>query len=231
MFEYAISQHKRRPPSRRLLAAWAFSCLGHVAMVFLLLEYPQLLRGGMNQWFRTPTDFTSTIPPPKEWRNVAMVGSKMEMPPADELKKYIYDFNRAKPGTENAPPIHVNLPRGILDDAPAAVPKPQPEPGRPSTTPVPLAGGAAGAAPPASGTGAGVAGNPAIAGAKPPPVIEPGKIPKGIPETPPAGSGTITAANLPAKDPGATRPPAGGCGRGQAGRTANRPARSGEHLY
>ena len=132
------------------------------------------------------------------------------MPPADELKKYLYDFNRAKPGTENTPPIHVNMPRGILDDVPAAVPKPQPEPGSPSAPPIPLAGGGAGTAPPASGTGAGAAVNPATAGAKPPPVIEPAKIPKGIPETPPAGSGSTKASNIPAKDAGASRPSAAG---------------------
>jgi len=211
MFEFAISQHRRHPPSRRLLASGVFSCLAHVALVLILLQYPELLRAGRGHWFRQPADFSSYTPPAaKEWRSVAVVGTAMEMPPAEELKKYLYNWNPPDTKAGQTPPIHVNLPRGLPDDSPVPIPKPRMEPAGVTSTPQVSLAGIGGGAALSGGAGAGEAGNRAGMAA-PPPMTEPNKIPKGIGGTPPAGQGAkpdpsaVAAANpgsTPARPPG-----------------------------
>jgi len=199
MFEYAIEQQRKHPPSKRLLAAWIVSCLGHAVLLLILFEYPQLLGGGINQWLGIPDNIISSVPAKKEYRSVMVLGTKMEMPPAEELKKYLYDWDRARKQQEMpSRPIVVQLPRTLLDDMSPPLPKPSPDP--------PAVAKVQPAAPsnPTSAGGAPAAGQPA------PPVAEPKQIPKGIPAAPPPGSAAAGSATTNATVPPPTRPPAAG---------------------
>jgi TonB family protein len=51
----------------------------------------------------------------------------MQMPPLDEIKKNLYDWDRAKAAEGTHAPIRINLPTSVIDDTPPA-PKPKPEP-------------------------------------------------------------------------------------------------------
>jgi TonB family protein len=200
MFEYAIGQQQKHPPSKRLLASWIVSCLGHAVLLLILFEYPQLLGGGMNQWLGLPDYIISSVPAKKEYRSVMVLGGKMEMPPAEELKKYLYDWDRARKQQEMpSRPIVVQLPRALVDEISAPLPKPPQDPPaaakmQPAALPTPASAGNAGSAP--------AAGQPS------PPVAEPKQVPKGIPADPPQGSAAAgsAAANAAASSP--TRPSA-----------------------
>ena len=192
MFEYAISHNRKQPPSRRLLASWIASCAGHVALVLILLEYPQLLRSGFYQMFRQPAN-ASLFSPDQQWRTTTFVGSKMEMPPLEVLKKYIYDFNRAKANSKPVPPIRVNL-RRTEDQPPVAAVLAKPQaPATPGGMTIPLAGAATIPVQPPN-PAAGDAKSTSNAG---PPAIPPDTIPKQIPKgvaDPPAASGSPAGA-------------------------------------
>jgi len=109
MFEYAISQHRKHPPSRRFFASTAASCLLHVVAIFLLIEYPQLLSPGQNRWFRQPSILAAlfsrdsgTQKEDNNWRTVTFVGKssgKMVAPSAETLRKYMYDWSKRTGGT------------------------------------------------------------------------------------------------------------------------------------
>jgi TonB family protein len=191
MFEFAISHNRKQPPSRRLLASWIASCAGHVAMVLILLEYPQLLRSGFYQMFRQPAN-ASLFSPDQQWRTSTFVGSKMEMPPLEVLKKYIYDFNRAKASSKPVPPIRVNLRR--TEDQPAVAAVLPNAPATPNSMTIPLAGAATIPVQPAN-PAAGDPKNTSKAGPPAtPPDAAPKQIPKGVtdpstPPGPPAGTG------------------------------------------
>jgi protein TonB len=183
MFEYAIGHYQKHPPSGRLLASCAMSCLGHAALLLVLIEYPQLLRGGVNLWFRSPSDFSSSATPPRVWRNVALVDSKLEMPPAEELKKLLYDWKQAKTREEISPPIRINLPRAILDEVPLAPPRPRADAAANpavSATGVPVA-----VTPPAASAGIGDVKNPAAVSPPNPADAAPKQIPRGVDPVPP----------------------------------------------
>jgi TonB family protein len=211
MFDYAISQHQKHPPSTRLLGSWVVSCLCHAALVLILLEYPQLLRGGMNRWFRSPVDISSsTGAPRKDFRNLVVLSTKMEMPAPEELKKYLYSWEQAKAREAQRPPVHVTLPRSALDAIPPLPKSQQDEPATVPTAPVSLTGSAGAATPPPPVSAAGNTGNAVTAGQQQPQLTEPKQVPKGISTTPAAGSSA--AAATPAKDTSTipARPPAGG---------------------
>jgi TonB family protein len=210
MFEYAIAQHQNHPPSKRLLVSWVISCFGHAALVLILLEYPQLLRGGMNRWFRSPGGITSSVPPKKEYRSVMVLGANMEMPPAEELKKYLYDWDQAKKKGSPARPIIVQLPRALLDDVPEPLPKPRQDPPAPAKSQPVVPAGTAGAAAPPSSASAGDARSATTAGQPPPPVTEPKQIPKGILATPPPGSAATGSATSNTASKAPTRPSSAG---------------------
>lgn len=187
MFEYAVGQYQKHPPSKRLLASWVMSCICHVVAVLVLMEYPQLLQGGMNEWFRQ-----RVFSPPegsRPWRNVITMGSQLQMPPPEVLKKYIYDWNRAKTEGKGPPPIRVNI-RAGTNERPAAPPKPQPDkPAAPGNPPISLTGIPSPTTPPLTSAGDAARvtstgdANKTAGGA--PPDSAPKQIPKGVAEPPP----------------------------------------------
>ncbi len=138
MFEYAIAQHRKRPPSRRFFACVAASCALHFVAVVLLIEYPQLLSPGLNRWFRQPALIAALFSRESDqqgkessWRTVAVLGKsspgKMTAPSAATLRQYMYDWSKQGNGV---PPVRVrwgNEQRSALEEA--STPKPKPVPG------------------------------------------------------------------------------------------------------
>src|SRR5262245_30204248 len=147
MFEFAISQHRKRRPSRRWLTCLVVSVFAHVAAVGVLVENPSLLRTGQKNWLRHLMDLRLALrhaPEPKDsdWRTVAVVGSRGRMQPPSEatLKALAYDWSK---GSGSTPPITIKLDKGLerIGDTKAAVrpvtpalgtQEPQPVPGSPT---------------------------------------------------------------------------------------------------
>jgi protein TonB len=196
MFDYSIGHYQKRPLSRRLLLSWIASCVAHACAVLILIEYPQLLEGGKNLWFRQP----AYGPPPtqtKQWRSVAFLGSKLEMPPPEVLKKLLYDWNKKPVKGEEAPVIHVNIP--VRPQEIPTPPKPRPEEPAalsssvapvpvaptPSTPPAVSPGGAARVEPPGDAKKSTTSTPPASSLD-----VAPTQIPKGVTEIPPAAAGS-----------------------------------------
>src|SRR6266545_2640620 len=109
MFEFAISQNKKLPPTRGLIASWLFSAVAHVAALIVLIENPGLLRTGNHVWIHLPALFVS---PPEDtnWRVVTHVVNRgpMQMPSAATLKKNLYGWNDPVM-PRKSPPIRVRL--------------------------------------------------------------------------------------------------------------------------
>jgi TonB family protein len=190
MFDYAIGHYQMHPPSRRLLASWFVSVVGHIAAVLILIRYPQLLYDGVHLWIR-PSPASPEIVE-RKWRNLAVVSTKMQMPPIDEIRKNLYDWERARAMQENHQAIRINLPTGIIDNVPAPLPKSKPETPPVRTIPVPAAPGTTStnmAPVPASAELARVetveTKKPAVGNTAD---IQPKQIPKGVPDAPPPGS-------------------------------------------
>jgi TonB family protein len=210
MFEYTIEHYQKHPPSKRFFVSWTVSCLAHVCAVLILIRYPELLRGGMNLWFRPPAADVSQTPP-KTWRSVAVLGS-LEMPPDAVLKRNIYDWSKPKSKATELRPIHINMHSGeALVPPPAPKQEPRPVP----VNPVPAGGAQAVSGAAAAGTGDVVRTEPPIETKKPPIPSPPAaaqnqtptQIPKGVsgvqPSTtasaPPPGSGTNAQSRPPTK--------------------------------
>jgi len=109
MFEFAISRNQRRRPTRRIYASWVVSCLFHLCLLGLLIQYPQLLRGGMYHHFRPLSVITNlfgskTQDEDNNWRTVAVLRGPMMAPSATTLKKYLKDWNDKGSGS---PPIRI----------------------------------------------------------------------------------------------------------------------------
>jgi TonB family protein len=111
MFDFAISQNRRQPLTGRHLASWIVSCIAHLLALLLLIQYPQLLLGGMAYNFRSFPLISRILGPKsnddnRNWRSVAILSdpSKMSAPSAATLKKYLIDWNKKG---QNAP-IQVN---------------------------------------------------------------------------------------------------------------------------
>ena len=201
MFDFAIAQQQKHLPSRRWIASWIVSCLGHAGLVLVLYQYPQLLRSGVNSWLQVSGVFSSPAPAKKEYRNVIVLGSKMEMPPAEELRKYLYDWDRARKLQEMpSRPVVVQLPRALVEDLSAPLPKPPQDP--------PTAAKTQPAVPPAPATAA----DPSVAAAagQLPAITEPKQIPKGITAAQPPGSAAAASVPTNTAASGPTRPPAAG---------------------
>ena len=198
MFEFAIAQQRKHPPSRRLLASWCISCLGHFALLLILWEYPQLLRGGMSHWFRSVSDTDSPGTQGSNWRGVAVIGARLEMPPPEVLRKLTYDWNQKDTPRGLAPPIPVNLPPGIEAGRPAqAPPKADTTASINASAPSAKAAAAPSAAPPDPPP------NPPTAPVKPAPdqSTAPKQIPKGLP-------GPVVQAPAPVSSAGSGANPA-----------------------
>ncbi|MGA2263095.1 MAG: TonB family protein [Acidobacteriota bacterium] len=194
MFEYAIGHYQKHPPSKRLLASWVISVLSHVGAVLVLYLYPQLLQGGANEWFRQIALPRSEVQNKKSY-NVTFM-TKMEAPSAQELKKLIYDWEKAKAKEAEIPPIRINLPRANADDFPPPLPKPRSD--APAAPGNPLA--AAAGTPPAqiSTTDVPRTEPPQPKNAAPPgaPNVEPKQIPKGVADaSSPASGSTVTSGS------------------------------------
>jgi len=176
MFEFAISQHQKHPPTKRFLASAALSVFSHFLVVLILIEYPELLRAGYIHWFSQVT-LSRPIAKERQWRTVTVVRSPgpIEMPSAETLRKYAYDW-AAHAKKNPSPPIRVrwgNEPPAMAADTPvpATSTKAMPDP-RP-TAPVPADAGAG--AESARGTTAVYLPPPGI-------MTAPKEIPKRIPE-------------------------------------------------
>jgi TonB family protein len=204
MFEYAIGHYQKHPPSRRLLLSWVISILSHTSAVLILYLYPQLLQGGMGEWFRQPV-LTPSESQNQKWRSLTFVRSKMDLPPAEELKRLMYDWNQAKVKEGDQPPIHINLPSVNADELSKPLPKPQPD------KPVPIG------SPAASATGMSATGNPPPAAAIDsvpriePPVETKKAAPAGLPDG---------ALNQIPKGAADASPPAAGGGTSGSGRAS-----------
>lgn len=146
MLEYAISRNQRQLPTRRIYASWIASFICHAIMLVMLIEYPQLLQGGMYHRFRA----LSSVPDAdaskddRNWRTVAVLRnpSPMNAPSAATLRKYAYDWNKKEPA---APPVRIrwgDQQKAALIEEAASVPRPKPQPPGPEAI-------AAQAAPPA----------------------------------------------------------------------------------
>lgn len=127
MFEFAISQQRPHPPTRRFYAAMMLSCLSHFVAVLILIEYPQLLGPGLKAWLRRPIFFTASTPRQPVWRTVAVLGKEggMRMPSADTLKKNTYDWAAHREGAP-APPIRLKW-DGVIADGGKPKDKPAPD--------------------------------------------------------------------------------------------------------
>jgi periplasmic protein TonB len=142
MFEFAISRNQRRRPTGRIILSWISSCITHLVLLVLLIENPQLLRGGMYHRFR-PLSLVSSIfaAQPKDenknYRTVTIL-EPMTMPSEATLRKNLYDWNKKKEG-KGAPPIRIRWgdeQKAALNNNPP-MPKVQQEP-KPAAPPVQL---------------------------------------------------------------------------------------------
>ena len=145
MLDFAIAQ--RKPLTGRIVASWFASFICHAMMLLVLIEYPELLRGGMYHRFRG----IGSAPVPglendENWRTVAVLKdpSRMMAPSAATLRKYAYDWNRKVP---EAPPIRIRWgdePKAtVLEDAESiarARSPQQPAPAPIAAQPLPQAG-------------------------------------------------------------------------------------------
>ena len=114
MFDYVISKNEGRQLTGRVLSSYITSCVIHLLMLLALIQYPDLLRGGMYHRFRALSSiadlFSKSENDDDNWRTVAILKpqSKMMAPSAATLKKYLYDWSKEGSGKE-APPIRVRF--------------------------------------------------------------------------------------------------------------------------
>jgi TonB family protein len=165
MFDFAIASSKKRKPSKRLYISWVASCIVHGLALLVLIQFPQLLQGGMYHHFRPGTFLEELISPKSsnELRNdrIVTVLKPMTAPSEATLKKYLYDWNK-KDGS--APPVQLRWGKEqleeILSDNKPPVQKPKqelPQPAPPvSVSPAaPQVSGAAGGGSPSDSSSSG----------------------------------------------------------------------------
>ena len=120
MFDYAISRNQRVKPNQRTFASWIASALAHCLVLLLLIEFPQMLKGGRDHQFRGILGAASdSEDSDKDWRTVTMLESpeRMTAPPAAILKKMLPQWDKEGSGV---PPIRVRFGdlNAILSDLP-----------------------------------------------------------------------------------------------------------------
>lgn len=139
MFDYATSRNQRQRLSNLILACCCLSFGIHVLFIVLLVQFPQLLQGGMLNRFRFIALITESLTQkPKNddenWRTVTVLRpqSKMDAPSIEQLKKLLYDWE--KQGTEKkAPPIRIRW--GNEQKAALNTPPPKIKPGSETSEP------------------------------------------------------------------------------------------------
>jgi TonB family protein len=113
MFDFVMSGNQQRRPAKRIIASGLTSCLAHFIVILLLIEYPDLLRGGVYQRFhtiwQTPVDDSQNL------RTIAVLSSKMMMPSAEDLKKLGSDSEKKAPGVKSIP-IRMNDIKAVLSN-------------------------------------------------------------------------------------------------------------------
>ncbi len=122
MFDFAISQSRKQRPTKRIFISWVASCFVHAIVLLLLVQYPQLLRGGMYHHFRAVAQLfgQESEGDGKDWRTVTILkdSSSMSAPSAETLKKLLFDWNKKGSGT---PPVRIgwgDVRATLLDNAP-----------------------------------------------------------------------------------------------------------------
>lgn len=125
MFDYAASLNQKRKPTRRIFVSWIASCLAHSAILLVLIEYPNLLQGGLYHRFRAISLIANMLGAKSDddgenWRTVAVLNnpSKMSAPSAATLKKYLFDWSKKEQG---APPVRIrwgDVQAALLDTPP-----------------------------------------------------------------------------------------------------------------
>jgi TonB family protein len=120
MFDYAISRSRRIKPTKRIFASWLASAFTHCLLLLLLIEFPQMLRGGRDHQFRGIFGARSESEDiNQDWRTVTMLENpeRMVAPSAAMLKKTLPKWDNKGSGTE---PIRVRFGdlNAILSDLP-----------------------------------------------------------------------------------------------------------------
>lgn len=109
MFDYAISLNQKRRRTRRHYVAWVASWLAHALLIVILIQFPELLRGGRYHGFRPFALLTSALGPltgdqdeGERWRTVTVIKDpeKMIAPSAAALRRQL---GLDKP--EGGPPV------------------------------------------------------------------------------------------------------------------------------
>ena len=136
MFEYAISKNQRQKPTNRILASCIISFGIHVFLLILLIQFPQMLQGGMLSRFRIVALITEGLTQKpgddeESWRTVTVLRpqSKMQAPSAEQLRKLVYDWEKKGTG-KGAPPIRVRWgdeQKAALNAPPPPKIKPEPK--------------------------------------------------------------------------------------------------------
>jgi TonB family protein len=144
MFDYAISRNQRQRPTYRIIAACIASSVVHIILILTIIQFPQLLQGGMLSRFRVISMITSSLTQKandreNDWRTVAVLRpqSKMQAPSAEQLKKLMYDWSKKRTGNE-APPIRIrwgNEQKAALKENARPAPKIKQEPRTPDLSP------------------------------------------------------------------------------------------------
>jgi hypothetical protein len=190
MFDFVISGNQKKRPAKRILASWMLSCLAHGVALFLLIEYPELLRGP-DRW-----DFANLWHHPKkdeqDWRLVTIIDDHfkpgpMILPSAAALKKMLSDSEKKGPGTN--PPIRLNDAKAVRFNPPIK-PKPPAEITAVSPSPPPNANASPDpvSAKPEAGSPGSSTGNlanikPPLSETEPKPAVATNVAPNKIPDT------------------------------------------------
>jgi TonB family protein len=134
MFEFAISQNRRRRPSKRFLACVLVSFLFHVCGLLALIQFPELLAPGLDNWLKLHAPMVRLLEPKpgqeeeRAWRTVTMLGnsSKMALPSEATLKKYLVDLNKREL-EKVSPTVRFRLNQEALAAIKVEKPKPAPQ--------------------------------------------------------------------------------------------------------
>jgi len=178
MFDFAISQHKKRRPTRLVLASYFLSILSHIVALIILIENPGLLSTGINQWLQQfPVIVSSPSVTGKESRIVTFMPNRMDEPSQATLQT-IHPFESHTPpfrirwGPNEIANLGVDKPLPAVKPVPGKEePKPQ---GEANTTEKPASTAAAG-----EPAGAGATGAP---GGRVVPLPPPDTVPKEVPK-------------------------------------------------